>query len=141
MILLARTRLGKILQELAEHAKVALRMREKIESSKPVYSAQKLQHEYLENVSRIDRLSTFRGPRSASHRSTCVREDLNVAKSMRMSQHLPGTAGYQKELSRSMKHQRSQSARTSGRFSSQLFFLNAQHATEDITYTEYSRES
>lgn len=98
-------------KELEAVAKANLRIRDKIKSSKPVYSAQKLQHEYLENVSRIDRLSTFRGPATASHRSTRVKEHLEVAKSMRMSQHLPGTAGYQKELSRSMA--RSQSARVS----------------------------
>jgi hypothetical protein len=103
-------------QELEDRAREGLRMQQKIVASKPVYSAQKLQHEYLENVSRIDRLSTFRGPRSASYRASRVSEHLDVAKSMRMSLHRPGTAGYQKDLSKSMKHQRSKSARTSGRY-------------------------
>lgn len=103
-------------QELETLAKENLRMRDKIKASRPVYSVQKLQHEYLENVSRIDRLSTFRGPSSASHRASCVKENMDVAKSMRLSQHRPGTQGYQKELARSLKQQRSQSARTSGRY-------------------------
>lgn len=114
---------GTSMQELQDQAKENMRMRDKIEASKAVYSAQKLQHEYLENVSRIDRLTTFRGPASACHRSMRVKENLDVAKSMRMSQHLPGTFGYQKELSRSMKHSRSQSARTPGRYSSSASLL------------------
>lgn len=112
-------------QELENYAKANMRMRDKISAAKPVYSAEKLEHEYLENVSRIDRLCTFRGPSSASHRSMRVREHLDVAKSMRMTRHLPGSAGFRQELSRSIKHQRSQSARTPGRWSPQFLCLLA----------------
>lgn len=114
---------------LEKEARDNMRMRDKIEAAKPVYSAEKLQHEYLENVSRIDRLSTFRGPSSASHRSTRVKEHLDVAKSMRMTRHLPGTAGFRQELSRSIKQQRSQSARTADRHGS-LGSTDSHSATE-----------
>lgn len=87
-----------------------MKIRKAIETRKPVYSARALEHEYLENVSRIDRLSTFRGPRSAVHRSSRVAANLEVAKSMRATRHLPGTDGYQRVLSRTMTRNRSQSA-------------------------------
>lgn len=87
-----------------------MKIKRAIDSRKPVYSARALEHEYLENVSRIDRLSTFRGPRSAVHRSSRVAASLEVAKSMRATRHRPGTDGYQRELSRTMTRNRSQSA-------------------------------
>ena len=106
---------GFTVQELENHAKETMRIRDKIQAVKPVYSTEKLEHEYLENVARIDRLCTFRGPPSANHRSRRVRENLEVAKSMLMTKHRPGTSGFRSELSRSIKQQRSQSARTPGR--------------------------
>lgn len=87
-----------------------MKIKRAIDSRKPVYSARALEHEYLENVSRIDRLSTFRGPRNAVHRSSRVAASLEVAKSMRATRHLPGTDGYQRELARTMTQNRSQSA-------------------------------
>lgn len=98
------------MQELEQLARDNMKIKQAIESRKPVYSAQALEHDYLENVSRIDRLSTFRGPRSAVHRSSRVAANLDVAKSMRGTRHLPGTDGYQRDLARTMTHRRSQSA-------------------------------
>lgn len=92
-------------------AKENMKIKQAIESRKPVYSARAMEHEYLENVSRIDRLSMFRGPRTAVHRSSRVAEALDVAKSMRGTRHRPGTEGYQRDLARTMTLKRSQSAR------------------------------
>jgi hypothetical protein len=90
------------LQELKHLAKENLKIIRSIEMRKPVYSAQQFEHEYLENVSRIDRLSSFRGPAKAAHRPSAVSASLEVAKSMRNTKWLPGTDGYQRDLAKSM---------------------------------------
>jgi hypothetical protein len=87
-------------------AKENLKIIEAIETRKPVYSARQMEHEYLENVSRIDRLSSFRGPTSARHRPSAVSASLEVAKSMRRTKWLPGTDGYNRDLANSVNRSR-----------------------------------
>jgi hypothetical protein len=93
-------------QELVHLAKENLKIVKAIETRKPVYSARQMEHEYLENVSRIDRLSSFRGPASARHRPAAVSASLEVAKSMRSTKWLPGTDGYNRDLAKSMNRSR-----------------------------------
>jgi hypothetical protein len=91
-----------MLQELEHLAKENQKIQRAISERKPFISAQALEHEYLENVSRIDRVATFRGPKKSSHLPTAVQDSLEVAKSMRETKWLPGTEGYQRDLAKSM---------------------------------------
>jgi hypothetical protein len=91
-----------MLQELEHLAKENQKIQRAISERKPFISAQALEHEYLENVSRIDRVATFRGPKRSSHLPTAVQDSLEVAKSMRETKWLPGTDGYQRDLAKSM---------------------------------------
>ena len=49
-----------LLQELERIASENMKVVRAISARKPVYSAEKLEHEYLENVARIDRLRQYR---------------------------------------------------------------------------------
>ena len=83
-------------------AKENMKILDAIATRKPAYCAATLEHEYIENVSRINRLSRFRGPATARHLPTQVAADTEVAKRMRASKCRPGTAGYQRDLAKSM---------------------------------------
>jgi hypothetical protein len=63
-------------QELEHLAKENLKVRAAIQGRRPVYSAQRMEHEYLEHVSRVERLATFRGPKSAQHLPKQVRQSV-----------------------------------------------------------------
>jgi hypothetical protein len=90
------------LQELEHLANENKKIQRAISERRPFISAQVLEHEYLENVSRIDRLSTFRGPKSSAHLPAAVQESLEVAKAMRDTKWLTGSEGYHRDLAKSM---------------------------------------
>jgi hypothetical protein len=97
-------RFYSLMQELESLAKENMRILKSIESTKLMHTSRKLEHDFLANVSHIDRLSTFRGPSSSRHRPSAVLESMQIAKSMRDTKWLPGTDGYQRDLAKSMGH-------------------------------------